>query len=133
MDIIIDRIRAQGTKGEAGEVVNTYRVIEGDREFLITSRSYCHGYSLSLEGKKGFLCTDGDDGTVHLQVIAPGGGCALKIDDEPVEGLSPWALRGVAIADRNPQAREIRITGVCNEAGSATIDIHGLEVDTRVR
>ncbi len=114
MEIRINRIGTQEIK-DAAEVVNVYRVIQDGREFIITSRSYCHGYNLTLAGRKGFLCTDRNDNTVRLQVVAPGGGCALKIDDEPVEGLSPWALRGIAVADRNPQAKEIRITGECNQ------------------
>jgi len=34
----------------------------------------------------------------------------LLIDDDPVEGLSPWALRGVIVAEQSKETRVIMIT-----------------------
>ena len=50
---------------------------------------------------------DSDDNRVHRQVVALSGACGLNTDDEVVEELSPWALRGVIMADQRNESGEI--------------------------
>jgi len=89
---------------------NAYLVFDNSKEFTITCRFHIHGNSLGLAGKEGTLHTDMDTGKVYRQLVAPGGGCGLIITDELVEGLSPWALRGVVIAEQSNEEGEILLT-----------------------
>jgi hypothetical protein len=116
MEIKIKKIGTQILTGNASGVINTYRVIENDKEFLLTRTSRMHGSSLSIAGKEGILYVDSDDKRVHRQVVAPSGACGLNTDDEVVEDLSPWALRGVILADDRNESGEITI--ISRESGS---------------
>jgi hypothetical protein len=110
MDIKILRIGTLNLNGDpdASDVTNTYLVVDNGKEFTITCRTHCHGGNLGIAGLEGILYTDEDDNTVHRQVIAVGKICGISIEsDEVVEGLSPRALRGVVIADRNKETRLI--------------------------
>jgi hypothetical protein len=111
MDIRIIRIGTRLPSENGSVVVNTYRVTEDGREFLLERTSHAHGKSLSLAGRKGILYVDADDNKVHNQMVTPGGACGLITDDEVVEGLSLWALRGVITADRRNEPREVSLTG----------------------
>jgi hypothetical protein len=85
----------------ASGTVRTYRVREGDREFIIAFRSHPHhGSSLLIAGRDGTLHIRSEDNRVISQTVAPGGGCALIIREEVVEGLSPAALRAVMSVER---------------------------------
>lgn len=111
-EIKIERIATHYLNGdpESRDVTNTYRVVNGDKEFRIECRSHTHGSSLGLAAEEGILYTDRDDNTVHRQVITVGKICGISIEsDEVVEGLSPWALRGVVLANRSKEAKEIRL------------------------
>lgn len=111
MEIKIRRVGTVDRNGDGSDVTNTYAVIDSGKEFLITLRTHARGSSLALVGHEGFLYTDRDTNTVRRQAVSVGRSCGIIIDaDEIVEGLSPWALRGVVIADRNREAKEIRIT-----------------------
>jgi hypothetical protein len=109
VEITINKIGAQDVNGDGSDVITTYHVIENDKEFRITCRSNRYGRNLGFEGKEGLLYVNRDNNLVHWQVVALGGGCGLLIDDDPVEGLSPWALRGVIFAEQSKEAREITI------------------------
>ena len=91
-------------------LITTFYVVQNGRMFRITCRSNRYGRSLGMEEKEGLLYINRDDNMVHWQVVALGGGCGLLIDDDPVEGLSPWALRGVIFAEKSKETREIVIT-----------------------
>ena len=111
MDIRIRRVGTVDRNGDGSDVTDTYAVIDSANEFLITLRTHAHGRSLALVGDEGFLYTDSETNTVRRQAVSVGKLCGIVIDaDEMVEGLSPWALRGVVIADRNREAKEIRIS-----------------------
>jgi hypothetical protein len=112
MDIKITRIGTQHLNGDpdASDVTNTYLVIDNGKEFRITYRTHSHGGNLGIAGQEGILYTDKDDNTVRKQVIAVGKICGISIEsDELVEGLSPWAIRGVVFADRRKETGEIRL------------------------
>ena len=110
MDIRIRRIATVDTNGDGSDVTNTYRVLDSGREFCITLRTHPHGANLGLAGQEGFLYTDQETGTVRRQVLSVGKLCGIVIEaDEVVEGLSPRALRGVIIADRNRDIQEITV------------------------
>ena len=54
-----------------------------------------------------------------MQVLDIGRDCGLKIEsDEPVEGLSPRSIRGVILADRNKETREITLIPWRPDSGS---------------
>jgi hypothetical protein len=112
MEIRIKRIITPTINGhpDLPDGTNAYLVIDNGKEFTITCRFHIHGNSLCLAGQKGTLHTDTDTGKVYRQLVAPGGGCGLIITDEPVEGLSLWALRGVVIAERSKETGEILLT-----------------------
>lgn len=121
MEIRIRRVGMVDRNGDGSDVTNTYAVIDEGKEFLITLRTHVRGSSLALVGHEGFLYTDLETNTVRRQAVSVGRTCGIIIDaDEVVEGLSPSAIRGVVIADRNREAKEIRIldrapAGGCNE------------------
>jgi hypothetical protein len=97
-------------KGPPGGT-NTYLVTEKGREFLITYASHPHhGSSLSLAGQEGTLHLRTEDNSVVRQVVALGGGCALAIHEEVVEGLSPVSLRAVITAERTRETGEITLS-----------------------
>jgi hypothetical protein len=116
MNIKIKKINAQILTGNSSGVINTYMVSESSKEFLLTRTSRIHGNSIGIAGKEGILYVDCDDNRVHRQVVALSGACGLNTDDEVIEDLSPWALRGVIFADQRNESGEITI--VYNESGS---------------
>lgn len=109
MEIKIKRISSVPLTGNLPGTVNTYRVIEDGRKFLLTRTCHALGSSIGIAGKKGILYVDSEDNRVHHQVASPSGACGLYTDDEIVEGLSPLAHRAVLMADQ------------CNEPGEITI------------
>jgi hypothetical protein len=110
MEITINKIESHEVDGDISDITSTFEVVENGKEFRITCRSNRYGRNLGLEGKEGLLYVNRENNMVHWQVVALGGGCGLLIDDDPVEGLSPLALRGVIFAEQNKEAREITIT-----------------------
>ena len=91
-------------------------VIENGKEFLLTRTSRIHGNNIGIAGKEGILYVDRDDNRVHRQVVALSGACGLNTDDEVIEDLSPWALRGVILADERNESGEVTI--ISRELGS---------------
>jgi hypothetical protein len=118
MEIKIKKIGTQVLTGNASGVINTYIVIENDKEFLLTRTSRVHGSSIGIAGKEGVLYMDSDDNRVHRQVVTLAGACGLNTDDEVVEDLSPWILRGVIMADESNESGEMTI--ISREPGSSS-------------
>lgn len=110
MKIRIQKIEGQeGDRGTTGKS-STYRVVDDGQEFLINYVSHPHhGASLSLAGQGGTLHIRAEDNRVVRQVVALGGGCALAIHEDLVEGLSPASLRAVMIAEQTDETGEIAI------------------------
>lgn len=109
MEIRIEKISSTSLTGNLSGTINTYRVIEDGREFLLTRTRHALESSVGIAGKKGILYVNGDDNKVHHQIASPGGACGLYIDDEIVEGLSPLAHHAVIMADHCKDAGEITI------------------------
>ncbi len=114
MEIKIKKTGTQLLAGNASGIINTYKVIENGREFLLTRTTGIHGSSLGMAGQKGILYVDSDDNRLHRQVVALSGACGLNTDDELVEGLTRWVLRGVIMADQRNESGEITI--ICRES-----------------
>jgi hypothetical protein len=134
VEITIERVGTTNMDGDpdTSDVTNTYLVIENGKEFRITYRNHRHGANLGIAGQEGILYTDRDDNIVRKQVIAVGKVCGITIEsDEPVEGLSPWALRGVVLADRSKETREISLTadGPHASCGQPVVLIDGTVTD----
>ena len=109
MEIRIKKISMQELTGNASGIINTYKVVEDGREFLLTRVSRIHGSSISIAGKDGILYVDSEDNRVHRQVVALSGACGLNTDDEVVEGLSPRSLKAVIMIDEKNDSGEITI------------------------
>ena len=111
MDVRIVKTGTEDLNGDGSDVTNTYAVTDRGTEFIVSRRTHRHGASIALDGQEGFLYIDSDTNTVRRQVVTVGRSCGISIDaDEPVEGLSPWAIRGVVIADQDRESREVTIT-----------------------
>jgi hypothetical protein len=132
MDIKIKKINTQVLTGNASGIINTFRVIENDKEVLLTRTSRIHGSSIGIAGKEGVLYVDSDDNRVHRQVVALSGACGLNTDDEVIEGLSSRALKGVILADRLNESEEITI--IIKESGEGPdkllVFVDGKSVDS---
>jgi len=103
VEITITKISTRYLHGDphSSDITNIYLVVENGREFRVAHRTHAHGSSLALEDEEGILYTDHDENSVRRQVITVGKICGVSIEsDDVVEGLSPWALRGVVLANR---------------------------------
>jgi len=110
MEIRIKRVGSNILTGNVSGRVNTYRVREDGREFLLTRTLHTLASNIGIAGKRGILYVESDDNKVHHQATAPGGACGLNTEDEVIEGLSPLALRAVLMADQCDEQGEITIS-----------------------
>lgn len=100
MEINIKRLERREVDEDSLGTRNTYVVVEGDNEFVVDCLFHPHhGSSMNLHGKEGTLHIHAEDDTVVRQIVALGGGCALAIHEEVVEGLSPASLRAIMKAE----------------------------------
>jgi hypothetical protein len=112
VEIKIKKVGTQTIHGDpdASDVTHTYRVIDDGLEFAIAFRSHSHGCSLTIAGEEGILYTDKESNTVRRQVLAVGRGCGIGVEsDELVAGLSPWSIRGVMLAEKRRETRELTL------------------------
>ncbi|HOV90408.1 MAG TPA: hypothetical protein PKW07_06805 [Syntrophorhabdaceae bacterium] len=111
MDIHIKRIKMEkdildsALKG----ATNLYIVKESGRDFKILCRFNDFSSTISLEDKKGTLHISEETNQVVRQVVELSGACGLNVYDEPVDGLSPVALKGVVLAEKEKNISEIII------------------------
>jgi hypothetical protein len=136
-EITIRKIGTDYLNGDfrSSDITNTYLVVNDGKEFVINLRTHVHGSNLALSGHEGVLYADTDENTVRRQVITVGKSCGISIEsDEVVEGLSPWALHGVVLANRSKEAKEIRLNIDEQEksSGSPVVLIDGRPQDSGV-
>lgn len=129
--ITINKIDSCRLTGNASAVVNTYSVIQDGREFLITCTIRFHGTSVSMVGESGILYVNSEDHLVHRQNVALSGACGLNTDDEVVNGLSCWVLRGITLAERNTFSGEIKIISDADSAAANPVCfVDGVKLDS---
>jgi hypothetical protein len=133
MEIRIRRIGTQTRDGDASDVTNTYMVNDNGMEFMITFRTHRYGCNLGIAGEEGFLYTDDEAPIVRRRVVSVGPACGTSVRfDEPVEGLSPWAIRGVAIVERSGHAGEVTFTtGMEDGAETPVLRVDGEITDLK--
>jgi hypothetical protein len=134
LEIKIKRLSAEPRKNDnSSDAMETYKVVDGGREFEITLKSHRHGSSsLAVVGLEGTLYTDSDTNTVRRQVITVGRSCGVTIDaDELVEGLSVLAIKGIILANRTGEIGEIAIivNGLESSDFQPVVMINGLITD----
>lgn len=89
---------------------NIYRVIERGIEFIINCTFHPHhGTRLTLAREEGTLHIQAESDAVVRQMVALGGGCALAIREEVVEGLSPASLRTIMATERNAKTGDVAV------------------------
>lgn len=122
--------RVNGDPG-AKDVTTLYLVEEGGREFRLAFRTHPFGSSVSMEDEPGVLYTDREENAVRCQVLELGRDCGIRTArDEIVEGLSPLAVRGVILAHRFCEGREVVIKGIAEEGGEGlTVYVGGCPTD----
>ncbi len=134
MEIRIRRIGTQTRDGDASDITNTYRVTDNGTEFTITFRTHRYGCMLGIAGEEGFLYTDDEAPVVRRRIVSVGPACGTSVSfDEPVEGLSPWAIRGVTIVERSGRTGEVTFTtaGPEGETGTPVMRVDGEIVDLK--
>jgi hypothetical protein len=119
MEIRIRRIGTQAAAHDASDVTTTYVVTDNGREFTITFRTHRYGCNLGIAGEEGFLYTDDEAPVVRRRIVSVGPACGTSVRfDEPVEGLSPWAIRGVTVVERSGRAGEVTLSVTGAEDGT---------------
>ncbi len=117
-NITIKKIDSRRLTGNASAVVNTYSAVQDEKEFLIVCTTRFHGTSVNIVGESGILYVNNEDNLVHRQVVALSGACGLNTDDEVVNGLSSWVLRGITLAERNALSGEIQIIAATDDSAA---------------
>ncbi len=134
MEIRISRIGTQTRAEDASDVTNTYMVTDNGREFTITFRTHRYGCNLGIAGEEGFLYTDDEAPIVRRRIVSVGPACGTSVRfDEPVEGLSPWAIRAVTIVERSGHAGAVTFstTGVEGETETPVMRVNGEIADLK--
>ncbi|MBP8625227.1 MAG: hypothetical protein KBI10_00830 [Syntrophorhabdales bacterium] len=98
-------ISGSGLKG----ATNLYIVKENNKEFKLVCRFNDFSSTICLADKKGTLHVNDEANRVIRQIVELSGACGLNVTDEPVDGLSPTALRGVVFAERDKKILELII------------------------
>ncbi len=111
MDIHIKRIEMEKdiSNSDLKGATNIYFVSVSGRDFKIVCRFDNFSSTISLADKKGTLHINDETNQVVRQVVELSGACGLNVYDEPIEGLSPIALKGIIFAERDKTIKEILI------------------------
>lgn len=111
MNIHIKKLemKQKNLDGELKDATGIYVVKKNDKEFKIICRFNEFGSTISLYGKKGTLHINEDTDQVVLQVVRLSDACGLNISEEPIEGLSATALRGIIFAEKDKSVKELLI------------------------
>ena len=64
------------------------------------------------------LYVNEEDDLVHKQTVALSGACGLNTDDEIIEHLSPWVLRGITFAENRRLSGSIELVIIANDKES---------------
>ncbi len=109
MEIYIKKMKIEENKTDEDikDATGVYIVKESDKEFKIICRFNRFGSTISLSGKKGTLHINDETNQVIRQIVNLTDACGLNVKEEPVEGLSVFAIKGIIFAEREKSIKEL--------------------------
>ena len=101
-----------------------------EKEFTLAFHSHKFGSSVGIAGTAGFLYTDMNEKKVYRRALALGRDCGMRLEaDEVVDGLSPWAVRGVILAHTYGEGKDVLLL-ISEGTGDDRVEVY---IDGRLK